>query len=189
MPAPPHDSPGVPSPDRRGGRVLYLPLRAQLVVAVEHDTRTHTWRCVRVTHDPGQPGAEQLTVPDAEIEGAITVPLGYPVGDDAYAAVWQGCVHARWPTGHRHVFADHLITAARRPGTVIVELDRHAIYRLTLTIGTTGAALRRLLEGFVAGGLLAPLDADHVDNDGWGIYVLTMPPHPVVTIPGTEPGA
>ncbi|RSM64033.1 hypothetical protein DMB66_21205 [Actinoplanes sp. ATCC 53533] len=167
--------------------MLYLPLRAQLVMPYEHDAQARTWRCVRVTHGAAQSLAEQVVVADTEIAGAVAVPLGYPVGDDAYAAVWQGCTYLRWPSGHYRRLTDYLATAARRPGTVIVDLDRHTVRDMRLTLGRTAATLRRMLQAFVAEGLLAPLEPG--DADHWGVYALTMPPHPVKNALASEPGS
>jgi hypothetical protein len=190
MPAPPADVAGgasPPGPRHRAGQVLYLPLRAQLVVPHEYDAQARTWRCVCVTHDTAQPPAEQVIVRDTEIAGAVAVPLGFPAGDDAYAAVWQGCTYLRWRSGHYRRLADHLATAARRPGTVIVDLDHRAVHDMRIALGRTPAALRRMLQGFVADGLLVPLEPG--DADHWGVYALIMPPRPVVNALASEPGS
>jgi hypothetical protein len=193
MPTPPTDLPGSlggaaqPDPGHRAGQVLYLPLRAQLVVPHEHDAHARTWRCLRITHGATQSSAEQVIVADAEIAAAVAVPLGYPAGDDAYAALWQGCTYPRWRSGHYRRLADQLATGARRPGTVIVDLDHRTVRELGIRLGRTAAALRRMLQVFVAEGLLVPLEpGDAVDG---GVYALTMPPRPAVNVPASEPGS
>jgi hypothetical protein len=108
-------------------------------------------------------------------------------GGDASAAIWQACVHLRFPEGQLQQMADYLATSARRPGTLTVELDPHTVHRLLLAVGLRPAGLRQQLVRLADAGMLTQVH----DRDGehLGVHTLTMPPHPVTTTWATEPGA
>jgi hypothetical protein len=59
---------------------------------------------------------------------------------DAFAAIWQACVHLRFPKGQLRQMADYLATSARRPGTATVDLDPHTVHRLLLAVATASRA-------------------------------------------------
>lgn len=106
---------------------------------------------------------------------------------DAFAAIWQACVHLRFPEGQLRQMADYLATSARRPGTTTVELDPHTVHRLLLAVGLRPAGLRQLLVRLADAGMLTQVH----DRDGehLGVHTLTTPPHPVTSNRATEPGS
>jgi hypothetical protein len=108
-------------------------------------------------------------------------------GEDTFAAIWQACVHLRFLNQQLRQLADYLATSARRPGTVTVELDPCTVHRLLLAVGLLPDRLRQLLARLADAGMLTQVH----DRDGppLGIYILTMPPHPVTSTRATEPGA
>ena len=108
-------------------------------------------------------------------------------GGDAFAAIWQACVHLRFTDERLHQVADYLAISARRPGTVTVELDQYTVPRLLLTVGLCSARLRQLLDRLTSAGMLTQVH----DGDGehLGVHTLTMPPHPVSSPRATEPGS
>ena len=108
-------------------------------------------------------------------------------GGDAFAAIWQACVHLRFPEGQLRQMADYLAASARRPGTVTVELDPYTVHRLLLAVRLRPAGLRQLLARLAVAGMLTQIhdrDGDHL-----GVHTLTMPPQPVTRTRATEPGA
>lgn len=109
-------------------------------------------------------------------------------GGDALAAIWQACVHLRFPDGPLRQVADYLAVSARRPGTVTVELDPYTVHRLLAAVRLPHSVLRELLARLATAGMLTQVHGR--DDDAYlGIHTLTMPPHPVASTRATEPGA
>jgi hypothetical protein len=80
---------------------------------------------------------------------------------DAFAAIWQACVHLRFPDVQLRQVADYLAISARRPGTVTVELDPFTVHRLLLTVRLRPAGLGQLLARLADAGMLTPLHDQH----------------------------
>lgn len=106
---------------------------------------------------------------------------------DAFAAIWQACVHLRFPEGQLRQMADYLATSARRPGTATVELDQHTVHRLLLAVGLRPAELRQLLVRLADAGMLTQVHGG--DGQNLGVHTLTTPPHPVTSNRASEPGS
>jgi len=106
---------------------------------------------------------------------------------DALAAIWQACVHLRFPDGQLRQAADYLVISARRPGTVTVELDPYTVHRLLLAVRLRPAGLRELLARLATVGMLTQVHGR--DGEHLGLHTLTMPPHPMTSTRATEPGA
>jgi len=96
-------------------------------------------------------------------------------GRDAFAAIWQACVHRRFPDGQLRQVADYLATSARRPGTVTVELDPHTVHRLLLAVRLRPAGLRELLARLATADMLTQVHGP--DSEHLGLHTLTIPPH------------
>jgi hypothetical protein len=106
---------------------------------------------------------------------------------DAFAVTWQAYVHARFLDGPLRQLADYLANAARRPGTVTVDLDPPTVHRLLLTVRLRPAGLRHLLDRLANAGMLTQVQ----DRDGehFGVHTLRMPPHLMISDRATDPGA
>jgi hypothetical protein len=105
---------------------------------------------------------------------------------DAFAEIWQACVHVRFPDHQLCQVADYLAISARRPGTVTVDLDPYTMHRLLLAVGLHPVALRQLLARLADAGMLTQVH----DHDGYlGLHTLTVPACPVTNIRATEPGS
>lgn len=106
---------------------------------------------------------------------------------DAFAAAWQTYVHSRFPDGPLRQLADYLANAARRPGTVTVDLDPPTVHRLLLAVGLRPAGLWHLLDRLANAGMLTQVQ----DRDGehFGVHTLRMPPHLMTSNRAPDPGA
>jgi hypothetical protein len=106
---------------------------------------------------------------------------------DAFATTWQSYVHSRFPDGPLRQTADYLATAARRPGTVTVELDPPTVRRLLLAVGIRPAGLRQLLDRLSSAGMLTQLQDPCCEH--LGVHTLRMPPHLMTGDRAADPGA
>src|SRR4051812_33139809 len=106
---------------------------------------------------------------------------------EALAAIWQACVHRRFPEGRLRQVADYLATSARRPGTVTVELDGCTVHRLLMAVRVRLCGLGKLLGTPAAAGMLTQFHGR--EDASLGVHTLTMPPHPQTSTRATEPGA
>jgi hypothetical protein len=126
-------------------RVLYLPA-AHLIVTVE--CRTYDgWRCTVIAGQGRDYRPGHLTLTNGDIAHADTTLVADPIGDPApYALLWQTRVRQRWLGAHLRTVARVIAEHLRPPGTLAVDIDRHAATQLV-----TAARLRGAHDGLVGG--------------------------------------
>ncbi len=152
-------------------RVLYLP-SAHLIVMVE--CRTYDgWRCTVIAGHGRDYRPGHLTLTNGDIAPADTTLVADPIGaPDRYALLWQARVRQRWLGAHLHTVARVIAEHLRPPGTLTVDIDRHAATQLVTAARLRTPGLRQLLARLTDAGMLA-LDVPGLD--GWGTYTLHIP--------------
>jgi hypothetical protein len=158
-----------------GGRVLYLPLTGLIVVP--HLQLAGMWDCLVLADPTGarQPGSTYC-VADLEIETALPVPLGNPLGDlgaDEFAALWLTRLWARVRGGYTYAVARVLAEDLRPRGNRTIVWDEPARRRTMTSAHVLAPGLRRLIDGLIRDGLLRPLPAGNAADPP--IYRLTLP--------------
>ncbi|MET7394230.1 S-adenosylmethionine decarboxylase [Dactylosporangium sp. NPDC005572] len=152
-------------------------------------------------HHGGGPGRLRLVVGDAHLADVLDLPVGHVVDDaDDYCTVWRESARLYRPTGSAPLIRSALVRLARRPGSLIVQLDPAAVNAVLDAAQVRPSTLRAHLNWLDRDGLLGRIGTTgasrgsgraraRVTSGGWGCYALTMPLPPLAGSTGETPGA
>jgi hypothetical protein len=157
--------------DDAPGRTFYLP-RLEAVLTVEYRSGDG-WRCAVIARRCPRPDARHALLSYTEIVAAPATVVVDADDHDAVAMVWVAEVWRRWRGGLVHLGARTLAEDIRIPGTLVAEVDLHALARLAEVTRLRSPGIRRLLDRLATAGLLTSVES-HADR-GWGSYALRPP--------------
>jgi len=153
------------------GRTFYLP-RLQAVLTVEYRSGAG-WRCAVIARRRPRPDARHVLLSNAEIVAGTATVVVDADDHDAVAMVWVAEVWRRWRGGLVHLGARTLAEDIRTPGTLVADVDLHALARMAEATRLRSPGIRRLLDRLATAGLLTSIES-HADR-GWGSYALRLP--------------
>jgi len=157
--------------DDAPGRTFYLP-RLEAVLTVEYRSGAG-WRCTVIARRRPRPDSRHVLLSNAEIVAATATVVVDPDDHDAVAMIWVAEVWRRWRGGLVHVGARTLAEDIRIPGTLVADVDLHALADMAEVTRLRSPGIRRLLDRLATAGLLTTVES-HADR-GWGSYALRLP--------------
>ena len=157
--------------DDAPGRTFYLP-RLEAVLTAECRSGAG-WRCAVVARRRPCPDARHVVLSNAEIVAATATVVVDADDHDAVAMIWVAEVWRRWRGGLVNVGARTLAEDIRIPGTLVADVDLHALARMAEATRLRAPGIRRLLDRLATAGLLTSIES-HADR-GWGSYALRLP--------------
>jgi len=131
------------------------------------------WACHVIARRRPDKRPRRVVLTDTEIDDAVTeVDADRNRDPDTYAMVWLARVHTSFPANNISPVARVMAEQIRRPGSLTIDLDHHAVSRLAVAARRRADRLDRVLQRFVDHELLA---AETPPGDGWARYQLTIP--------------